>query len=305
MKHLVFGSVALLALTAAGPVAAADMPVRAPVYKAPQAMVAAHNWTGFYVGGNVGYGWGDRTVTFTPNDVVLQNVTCGGTFGGTCAPPTSFDVNGALGGLQAGYNWQFNQNWLLGIETDFDWSRIQGTGTSNFFLGNIVPAASNFQATQNVKWFGTVRGRLGFLPTNNMLLYGTAGFAYGRVDENLVVNSQAGAGATNTVFAYNCVAGPNCFLGRSSRTPTGWTAGAGFEYAPWSNVSFKGEYLYVNLGGGDAVNVVVQDALTFIPSSFTAAFSRTDFHVVRAGLNFHFGGYGKGPVGKGPVVAGY
>ena len=294
MKHLVFGSVALLALTAAGPVAAADMPVRAPVYKAPQAMVAAHNWTGFYVGGNVGYGWGDRTVTFTPNDVVLQNVTCGGTFGGTCAPPTSFDVNGALGGLQAGYNWQFNQNWLLGIETDFDWSRIRGTGTSNFILG--FPAASNFQATQNVKWFGTVRGRLGFLPTNNMLLYGTAGFAYGRVDENVVLNSQAGANLDGGAFGYDCVTGPNCFLGSSSRTPTGWTAGTGVEYAPWNNVSVKGEYLYVSLGGGDAVNVVAVNSPSPNASSFTAAFNRTNFHVVRAGINFRFGDFGKGPV---------
>jgi outer membrane immunogenic protein len=264
--------------------AAADMPVKAPM------AVLAHSWTGFYVGGNVGYGWGDRTVTFTPNDFNAQVVTCGGVLGGTCAPPTSFNVNGALGGLQLGYNWQFKQNWLLGIETDFDWSRIQGTGTSNFILGTGPPAASNFQATQNIKWFGTIRGRLGFMPTDNMLVYGTAGFAYGRVDENIVLNSQAGANATTGTFGYTCVAGPNCFLGSSSRTATGWTAGAGFEYAPWNNnVSIKGEYLYVSLGG-DAVNVVSQAGGNPTLSSFTAAFSRTNFSVVRVGLNYKFGG---------------
>jgi outer membrane immunogenic protein len=158
---------------------AADLPVKAPPMVAP---VAAYNWTGFYVGVNGGYGWGNRSATFTPNDINALAVTCGGIAGGTCVPPTSFNVNGALGGLQAGYNWQFNQNWLLGVEADFDWSRIQGTGTSNFILGSVPSAPSNFQASQNTKWFGTIRGRFGFLPTNQLLVYGTAGFAYGKVD---------------------------------------------------------------------------------------------------------------------------
>ena len=146
----------------------------------------------------------------------------------------------------------------------------------------------NFQANQNVKWFGTVRGRLGFLPTNKLLVYGTAGLAYGRVDENVALNNAFGVGLLGFGFGYNCNSNANCFLGSSSRTPTGWTAGAGLEYAPWNNVSVKAEYLYVNLGGGDAVNVVAQDGSGATPSSFTAAFSRTDFHVIRGGLNFKF-----------------
>ena len=74
------------------------------------------------------------------------------------------------------------------------------------------------------------------------------------------------------------------------------------EYAPWDNVSLKAEYLYVNLGGG---HTVTGFALTDLPSTFTADYSKTDFHVVRGGLNFHFGAFGKGPVGKGPVVTRY
>jgi len=268
---------------------AADLPTKAPVYKAPVAI--APSWTGFYIGVNGGYGWKDRTVNFTPNDIAAQLGTCSGGLGGTCASPTSFGIGGGFGGLQAGYNWQFNPNWLLGVETDFDWSHIKGTGTSNFILFSVVPAASTFEASQNVKWFGTVRGRLGYLPANNILVYATGGFAYGHIDQTVALNSQPGANLGSGVFAYGCVAGPNCFLGSSSRTTTGWTVGGGAEYAVWSNVSVKAEYLYVNLGGSHALNVVTQSVGGFLgatPSSFTATFSRTDFHTVRAGLNWKF-----------------
>jgi outer membrane immunogenic protein len=72
---------------------------------------------------------------------------------------------------------------------------------------------------------------------------------------------------------------------------TGWTAGAGFEYAIWKNVTFKAEYLYVSLGSDS----VTETALTVDPfspadarSSFNANFSRTNFNVARVGLNYHF-----------------
>jgi outer membrane immunogenic protein len=276
---------------------AADMPVKAPVYKAPAAEPSS-SWTGWYVGANAGYGWNDRdrTVTFTPADALSAIDTCGGANGGTCPQPASFSsINGALGGLQVGYNWQFKQNWVAGIEADFDWSRIKGAGTSNFILGNfpVGPIASNFVADQNVKWFGTIRGRLGFVPANNVLIYGTAGFAYGRVEQNVALNSQPGPGDFGLANAgFICSAGPNCFLGSSSRTATGWTAGGGFEYALWRNVSVKGEYLYVNLGsGGNTINVVaVSSNGQPRPSSFTANYSGgdLDFHTVRLGINFRF-----------------
>jgi outer membrane immunogenic protein len=271
---------------------AAGMLCGAPALAAPPA-APIFNWTGFYFGGNAGYGWGNgnRTVAFTGNEFLSTVDTCGLANGGTCPPSTSFDSRGPVGGLQVGYNWQLKQNWLAGIETDFDWSRIKGTGSSNFILGNFPasPRASNFQADQNLKWFGTVRGRLGFLPTNNVLFYGTAGFAYGRVDERVVLNSQAGPGDFAGGFGFICVSGPNCFLGSSSRTAAGWTAGGGFEYLVLSNVSLKAEYLYVNLAGANAVKVVAVSANGQpMPASFTAAYSGANFHVVRAGINFHF-----------------
>jgi outer membrane immunogenic protein len=268
---------------------AADLPRPAPVY-APPPPAPVYSWTGFYVGGNIGYGWGSRTVNFTPNDFNAFISSCGGGGGSTCPPPASFDTNGVLGGLEAGYNWQFNQNWLLGIESDFNWSRFKGTGTDSFLIVPVLfPGPSNFVASQNVEWFGTVRGRLGFLPTTNLLVYGTAGFAYGRVGENATLNSPPGLNGTGFGFSFACVSGPNCFLGSSSRMATGWTAGTGLEYALSNNISVKGEYLYTSLGG-DSVNVVaVANAALSSPSSFTAAFNRTSFNVVRVGLDYKFG----------------
>lgn len=297
MHRLVVASLAAAGLSVgiSAAVSAADLSRAAPVpvYTKAPPVAAPYGWSGFYVGGNAGYAWHSSTaLTFTPNDPLVQATTCGGVFGGTCAPPASFGTNGGFGGLQAGYNWQFNRTWLLGVETDFDWSGIRGTGQSNFILGSGAPAASSFQATQDIDWFGTVRARLGYLPTSNLLLYGTAGLAYGHIKENVALNSQPGANAGGFGFAYVCVTGPNCFLGSSTRTSTGWTAGAGLEYMLTNNISIKGEYLHVNLGNGDTVNVVAQNTGALpTPSSFSARYSAADFDSVRAGLNVKFGNW--------------
>jgi outer membrane immunogenic protein len=271
------------------PALAADMAVKAPP-PAPSAPV--YSWTGFYVGANMGYGWNDPAVTFNGNDPTAIIVTCGGggfQLLGTCVPPTSFNINGPLGGLQVGYNWQINQRWLLGLEADFDWSRIKGSGSSNFIL---AVAPSTFSASENVTRFGTVRARFGFLPTSTLLAYVTGGLAYGRVDENAALNSAPGQQGQFGAFGYTCAptTGNNCFVGGSSRTATGWTLGGGFEYVLSQNISLKAEYLYVNLGHGDTVNVVAQSTagLVAIPSSFSATYSTVDFNLVRGGLNYRF-----------------
>ncbi len=87
-KFAVLGAV-LAALVVAAPAQAADVPIRGPIYKAAPAPV--YNWTGFYVGAHVGYGWASSGLG---------------------------DLDGFLGGVQAGYNWQFSRNWVFGIEGD-------------------------------------------------------------------------------------------------------------------------------------------------------------------------------------------
>jgi outer membrane immunogenic protein len=276
----------------AGSAMAADMPLKELPLKAPPPPV--WSWTGFYAGVNGGYALGSRTLAFTPNDPTAFLLTCGGLNGGVCPPGASTVVQGGLGGLQLGYNWQFTPNALIGIETDFNWSRIKGTASSSFNWGGLgagVPGPARFDADQNIKWFGTVRARLGWLPASNFLLYATGGLAYGRVDESVVFTASG-----NVVVAPAFICSPTalpapvtCATGATSRTATGWTAGGGFEFAPWHNVSIKTEYLYVNLGGGDTVVLGAPNGFGFAPSTpFVAGYSRTDFHVVRVGVNWHF-----------------
>src|SRR3954464_4507439 len=109
MRSLIVGLVSATAFS--GAALAADM--ARPVYKAPPAGVlpAAYDWTGFYIGGHVGYGWGQKDLrhTFGPN-----------------APSTT---QGFLGGGQVGYNYQIGQ-YLLGVEADGSWSGIKGGTTA-------------------------------------------------------------------------------------------------------------------------------------------------------------------------------
>jgi outer membrane immunogenic protein len=248
--------------------------------------VPIFSWTGFYLGANGGGGAGSRTASFTPNDVNVQAITCGGVSRGTCPGPAAVNLGGGVGGLQLGYNWQ-RGNWLAGFETDFDWSGINGKDTSPFMLG---PVASKLEAAENLDWFGTIRARIGPKLSDNVLVYLTGGLAYGSVHDTARLNALAGASATAGGFAFSCTGGPNCFAGSSSRTATGWSAGTGLEYAFWTNLSLKLEYLYVDLGSGRTVNAIAQtggDAA--IPSSFTAAVNENNFHIFRFGLNYQFG----------------
>lgn len=139
-----------------------------------------------------------------------------------------------------------------------------------------------------MKWFGTARARLGWLPTNNLLLYGTGGLAYGRYNATAVLNSQFNANLAGgpPFFEYNCVPAAGCFSGSNSRTSAGWTLGAGGELVLTSHITLKAEYLYVNLGriGVDSVAVATLIVPPAMPSSFTANFSTVSFNIVRAGL---------------------
>jgi outer membrane immunogenic protein len=142
-------------LLALGTAAAADLPAK--MYTKAPAMAAPppFSWTGFYVGGNVGYSWG------------RQDITVGGVSAGTVK------VNGVIGGGQLGYNWQVNQI-VLGLEADIQASGQKGDGTISPF------AALNVTTTYRDKldWFGTLRGRLGYA-ADHWLPYVTAGWAFG------------------------------------------------------------------------------------------------------------------------------
>ncbi len=238
-------------------------------------------WSGFYAGINGGYGWGNSSVSYSPNDPAAHT---------NAIPSTDFHRNGAIAGGQIGFNWQFNSHWLAGVEADFQWSDFDGTGQSSSHLTNIGSAAtlSTMSANQTVSSFGTVRARMGAIIMNSLLLYGTAGLAFGQVHENLSMPAAATGALTSGSFSYSCIAGTTCFAGSSSQTLWGWTAGAGAEYAITNNLTFKTELLYVNLGAPQLNAVAQSTAAGTSPSSFQASFAPVTFALVRAGLNVRF-----------------
>ena len=272
MNRVLMGiaAIASLVATSAG---AADLAAR-PYTKAPPPVVAVYNWTGFYIGGNIGYSWGRSSDTSS-----LTSSTGAFLF----ASSGRNDLNGVLGGGQIGYNWQV-QNWVWGFETD-----IQATGEkgSRFFSCPAVtclppaalalPPLSVSPLEQKINWFGTVRARGGILATPQVLLYATGGLAYGEV-------------RTNETIGAGLLGFPN------TDTRVGWTVGAGIEGAIGGNWTAKLEYLYVDLGRTSASFVTPIGALGggTIVSSFS---SRITDNVLRVGVNYRFGG--------GPIVAKY
>jgi outer membrane immunogenic protein len=136
MKKTLLATVALSALVAA-PAMAADLAVKAPLYKAPPP-VYVYSWTGCYVGGNVGGLWAHKE--WTDRDIGV--------------PLGSHDANSWLGGVQAGCNYQFAGGWVVGIQADYDWTDAKGSNASTFFFGETDQS--------RIKSLGSVTGRVGY-----------------------------------------------------------------------------------------------------------------------------------------------
>jgi outer membrane immunogenic protein len=248
-------------LPLAAPAFAADLAVKAPVM--PLAPVSP--WTGFYIGGNVGYGWSDQAVNFSGSASMLPAIARG-------QIPSSLAGNprGAIGGVQAGYNWQTGA-FVLGVETDIQAAAIAQSGTlSTAVGGGFFPATTT--ANQELNFLGTVRGRLGYTITPTLLLYGTGGFAYGRGEVSSSVNTT-----------------PNCpgFCGglTSSPTLTGWAAGGGLEYQITPSWSAKIEYLYYDLG---TLSQTYGDNAGRLPGTFVSNSTKFEGSVARIGANYKF-----------------
>jgi outer membrane immunogenic protein len=142
-------AIAAALIAGAGAAHAADLPPRSPApYQAPVAVPAAYNWTGFYVGANGGFGFGD------------YNVSAEGVTG------SAFNLSGPVAGGQVGFNYQAG-NFVWGVEVDGQWSNIKDTQTFD-----------DLALEAKVAWFMTARGRAG-VAVQNFLLYATGGYTYG------------------------------------------------------------------------------------------------------------------------------
>jgi opacity protein-like surface antigen len=221
---------AMIAATFAISVGAADLRSRPPAM-----MSEPVDWSGFYVGGNFGG-------TFAREDV------------GTPIGTFSTDPSGVLGGFQAGYNFLFLPNWLLGFEGEFDLTSAQGTV-------NFSTPATAFSVFSNHNWYGIVSGRVGYV-TGPWLFYAKGGGAWMNADYRLAVNSGLGGAAT------------------VSPDRTGWTIGGGAEYFYLPGWSAKLEYSFLDFGS--SANSFAFAGLG-APLTFT-----TRVHEVKAGVNYHW-----------------
>ncbi|MDO8979102.1 MAG: outer membrane beta-barrel protein [Afipia sp.] len=276
---LIAAAVAGLAATGAQ---AADIAAR--TYTKAPATVPYSNWTGFYAGVSGGYGGSDRDSVVSPNDASSIILFPAGGVGSTALGPSRLNASGGFGGLQAGYNWRFSRL-VLGIETDINFADIKSNANTSNVVGGAVPSTLN--SSESLKWFGTVRGRVGFVAANDFLLFATGGLAYGRVDQAATYTpfGTIGVGFTHP---FQCsTPAVACFAGNNSKTDVGYTVGAGGEWMFWKNVSLKAEYSYINLGK-TSYNINATEPFSPAAVSSMALATTLDYHVVRAGLNWHF-----------------
>jgi outer membrane immunogenic protein len=268
MKRLLLATTALIAMAA--PSLAADLPAR--TYSKAPAIVPTPiiDWSGFYIGGNVGAGWGKTRFDAAPvtGDHYLLP-------GQAVSTNNNADI---VGGVQVGYNWQFQQV-VLGLEGTYSGSGIKnstGIFTDPVFLGQNVSFDSKITS------YATVVGRLGWTPTNSWLLYGKGGWATGRISTN--VQDFFPLPATLQHFSSD------------AKWHNGWTVGAGVEYKLTNNWILGVEYDYLQLNNkthGSPVFGVAPGAPLFYSENVKA-----DVSTVTARLSYLFNW-------SSPVVAKY
>lgn len=212
----------------------------------------AYNWSGFYVGMNAGAGMGT------------------GEFSDSCyfCATDSFDSGYVALGGQIGHNWQKGAA-VFGVEGDWDWTNFENDGVlggddSDFLRREIA-----------LDWLATIRGRAG-LAVENVLLFATAGIAFGHVDATGVEYCCGPDDASPTLTGYTF---------NNSDTRVGMVGGFGVEMPLDGAWSARADYLYLDLGAGTADGspddiCSVQYRCT-VQNTFRS-------QIVRLAFNYHF-----------------
>jgi outer membrane immunogenic protein len=228
-------------------------------------------WSGFYVGLHGGYGW-------TPGRTHLDGTLWGEptpwyTLLGTTEFPDRHGVKGGgfLGGMQAGFNYQFNTA-IVGVEADISYSALNAHfRRSGSYVSGMPPSTKDyiFDQWHDLEWLATLRGRLGIAQSNTLHLFITGGAAAGGV-KNAIKLEYTNVGGTD-------------YAGSKSSTRIGWTAGLGAEFRHNNMLSTKIEYLYYDLGKSMVNGVDPMNALNPVQPR---AHIRNNGHVVRLGVNY-------------------
>lgn len=204
----------------------------------------AYNWSGIYVGAQIGYGFGDTSVGYEgyPYDEYEWDLS----------------PDGILGGLYLGYNYQFSNNVVLGVETDFNFGDMSDRAP----LTSFGVDTDGYDMDWQQKWGGSVRARLGYA-MDRWLPYVTAGASYGRFEYDLIWDGGED--------------------GRGEETEWGWTLGVGTEYALTDNIRLRGAYSYTKFDF-DGFNAEYPDG-DYYDGDFK---SDIDSHALTFGVSFNW-----------------
>jgi outer membrane immunogenic protein len=253
LSTVIFGVVSL-------PAMAADLPpAPAPFYAVPVA-IPIFTWTGCYIGGTVGGVWGKTNDAWGPNPGGFATVP-----GAVSAlsVTSSFNSSGVTGGVEGGCNYQVTPWFVFGVEGDWESTALSGS-----FTGTAVTPTVSYPLTQSFSshWLSTARARAGY-SAGPWLFYATGGAAFANVSR------------TDTLIF------PGATVNAAqSTTASGWTVGAGVEWAMAFNWVVRAEYLFVDLPSTTytAVNPI-------LPPSFVTA-THGDLHenIVRVGVSYKF-----------------
>ena len=230
--------------------------------------------------------------------------------------------SGVIGGGQIGYNYQWNERYIFGAEADIQGSGIAGNGVlSNIGQGELdyttiyggtgkyyqrYVLGKNY-ISANVNWFGTARGRIGYLITPTLMGYATGGLTYGEItaaSSPTALASYYSAANFRGVLnfqGYQSAVGIN---GNTNQMAVGWNAGGGFEWMFLKDWSVKTEAFYYNLGSQTVTSFTYASNAQLsstVPTGkwMTQNYNQISYNgiVARAGVNYHFN------FASAPVVA--
>lgn len=254
------------------------------------------DWTGLYLGAHAGYGIGS---------VRGETTTADGTAGGIAATESADqDISNILGGVQLGFNYQFDSRLVIGVEGDLSWGRLgdhQEVGVSDA-EGAALVTYQHLQSSINyeVDWVTTIRGRVGYA-FNELLVYGTGGVALMKEREERTQFRSTSLTSNEAAFSES-----------DTVTRVGWTLGAGAEYALGNHWSLKAEYSYSSFGEDDfafsdarsgasqgfSVTTVCRTCTpprvtTTYPNMFDTvdgrrASNEAELHMFKVGINYRF-----------------
>ena len=265
------------------------------------------HWSGFYIGGNAGYGFGSASNSLGIVDGALTKCHfCDNTIGGgptidhliaQSAGSPELKPHGFSGGLQLGYNWQA-ANWVYGLEVEAGaLHQRDNNGNSFGLIGNtalgplgggvcgttgLESCIGSYSTKVSADWLFSLRPRLGY-SFDNTLVYGTAGVAVTR----LKFEQTYGDNITYPLVAGSTGAGGSVYSSAQAWR-AGWVLGGGIEQALHEHWSLKAEYLYMRFAGVNAAGHLTDGFGSF--ADFSNSVNHFSSNLVRVGLNYKFGG---------------